>query len=170
MANATPSGDAAMQNPPGVAVTAATPPEALLAQLVGEISAEADLQADELKTMRRPDRLTFGDQVWRVLESPPGNDKLLIVAMFGHDRDNDEASFVPGDVRIYMLPRSSVSPESFNFFCYTLNRAHPTSLREAMIRSAFVATLADEYQSLAVAQGILEEDDGLGGETTAGNG
>lgn len=130
-------------------------PESLLA----EIREEADLLPEEVARLRVVDRLDIMTDRWMTGASPPGNDKLYLLAMFGGNQF-DEDSYVPGDVRAYAIPKSAiVQPTDPVFFCYTLSRVNPTVTRESMIRETFVNEVAEELRALAVFQEIVEEDD-----------
>jgi hypothetical protein len=143
------------QNPPGVTVTATLS----LSSLIAQIATEADIQPSELAALRRVDRLVVGETRWDVGQAPPGNDKLLVAAIFQGERPDDPEASVPGDLRLYLTPNDPADPGQAFWQCLTLSRTNPSLVRETMVRQAWMDAIGEELRALAILQGIIEEAD-----------
>jgi hypothetical protein len=88
---------------------------------------------------------------------PFGGEDLYTFAMF--DGESDRVASVPGDVRVYVIPRTAVLPGVKAFRRFTLHEGLPKLKEYMMTYEAFIAAVAGEVDELAIRLGIVEIDE-----------
>ena len=144
---------------------AETPPEPgpLTAEELGRrILKESGLTVAELLSLPHEDKYDVAGNAWEHGHHPPGNDKLIIVAIFVGDQHETQNDHVAGDVRAYTMPvdaRNDDSPDKHHYRRYTLNRSSPTLRSTRMSLATFIDEISAEWYDLAVLRGVVEEDE-----------
>jgi hypothetical protein len=123
------------------------------AQLLEKVRDESELSAQEMDELRRVGQVG----PWQVEGQCPPLPTHLIFAMFvGEDGDRQGDDHMPGDVRVYVRPKSMVQSdgELAPFFRCVINRGPNTALRiDPMPIKAWIEDVAYEF-----AQSVIEED------------
>lgn len=121
------------------------------------------LEAAELLQLPIIDKYEIGADAWLVGESPPGNESLVIIAMFaGNQHEQDYEDHVHGDVRAYVMPRDARAddgPEKKVYRRYVINRALPAMVTMRMSLESFVDEIGSEWWDLGVRKGLVEEEE-----------
>jgi hypothetical protein len=152
-------------NTASLPTTAPAPPRAILdpqALLRAAIDA-AGLDGGDLNDLRIVQKYAVGETIWLVNEKPPGRDDMLVIAIFDGSAADTNDTYVPGDVRAYVMPLGAGAPQDKKWFCYTLSRANPlASTAAGMHQDRFIEEVALELSALAgVRDAVAEENEAL---------
>ena len=124
-------------------------------ELIAKCIEESMLSSEQVADLPTNTRYGQADSVWVVKEQAPGVPGMLVFAIFeGNQRDMLDVH-LRGDVRIFCIPTTVGIP-----YCrVTLSRSAPTLLRTDFKDSdAFAREVAGEWDALALAIGMIEDD------------
>lgn len=122
----------------------------MTAELDAEIAAACGYEKDDLSDIPWLEKVDWaGAPSWVRGKPVPGAPNLIIHSMYGASSDEKRVMFVeyvPGDIRVYATPTQTGPGD--HFMRFTINRASPGQLHEAMTREAFVTEVGREIEEL----------------------
>jgi hypothetical protein len=117
------------------------------------------MEDTEISRLEQFGQFQLADATWTVGGAVPGNDALLIFAMFRGDDNERIADHMQGDVRVYIVPRTIIQPGAREYRRVTLSQIMAKSIVDRMTFDSFVEAVAFEELTNAYQSGILAEDD-----------
>lgn len=151
-----------------IAPTTPAPPPATVQQLsVADVRAaveqilktDYEMTKEEIARLERLEQVQTIDNKWRVGDTVPGRDDLVVFALYVGDDNEHIADHMQGDVRVYALPTTVVQPDARDYRRYTGSVIVNKSMTHSLTFEAFIHEVAYEELTVADRLGLLDDEE-----------
>jgi len=132
------------------------------ADVLEQARIEAGLETDDLDRFPMMERWDSANGArWTVFQDPPGGNMpdLVILAIFVGDQSDRIGDHVPGEGRIYVMPRALTADTVC--YRYSFSRLPNSGGHRAVMKTRlFIEELSYELNRMAVVFDVIEDDEG----------
>ena len=131
--------------------------------VINQARIEAGLDEEDMAKIPAQDRFdTTNGLRWAMNAEPPGGtmSEYTIIGIFPGDQSDRIGDHIPGETRIYVLPKVAAPTKALPCLVYKFSRVPGSGgSRSLMQLQLFIEEMAHELNRLAVVFGVIEDDE-----------
>ena len=132
------------------------------ADVLDQARIEAGLDSEDLDKIPLMDRWDTPNGRWVAFQDPPGGNMadFVVLAIFVGDQSDRLGDHVPGEGRIYVMPRSLAQGADSVCYRYSFSRLPQSGGHRAVMKlRLFIEELAHELDRMAVVFDVIEDSE-----------